>query len=171
MRRAEPVSAVFLELTLRRNPDLVRWAVAAHQSLQIPANTYVVDLDRFRANAALLAHASAASGVQLYFMLKQLGDLPLLAQTAQEAGLPAAVAVSGEAALSLAEAGIRLGHVGHLAQVPRALISRLLAYRPEVITVFDPDYVRNMTIDVAAPAPDGARQAGPVPTPSPSRDR
>ena len=36
---------MFLDLVQRRNPDLIRAAVALHQRGIIPANTYVIDLD------------------------------------------------------------------------------------------------------------------------------
>lgn len=150
---------VFLDLTLRRNPELCAWAIDAHQAGLIPPNTWVIDLDRFKANARLLAQAGQEAGLRLYFMLKQVGDLPELGHAAQAAGLPGAVAVTAEAAVALGSAGVRVAHVGHLVQLPRALAPQVLALRPEVVTLFDPEQAR-LLADAAAKELGRARDGG-----------
>ena len=46
---------MFLDLIRRRNPRLIEAAIALHQSGQLPANTYVIDLDAVEDNARAIA--------------------------------------------------------------------------------------------------------------------
>lgn len=129
---------MFLTAVLERNPALIEAAIALHQRGAIAPGTFVVDLDAVSANAKMLADEARALGVQLYFMTKQLGRNPLAARAAL-VHIPAAVAVDMDDAQALADSGVPLGHVGHLVQPPRAHVDRVVAFRPEVITVFSID--------------------------------
>lgn len=130
---------MFLEKTIERNPALVEAAIALHKSGVITPDTYVMDVDQIEENARLLAEEAKQQGVNLYMMTKQIGRNPELAKRIAAAGLEKAVAVDAWEALVLAEAGIALGHVGHLVQVPNGMIKDILSYRPEVMTVFSLD--------------------------------
>ena len=46
---------MFLDVIRRRNPRLIEQAIALHQFGQLPANTYVIDLDAVEANARAIA--------------------------------------------------------------------------------------------------------------------
>ena len=46
---------MFLDLIRRRNPRLIEAAIALHQSGQLPANTYVIDLDAVEDNARAIS--------------------------------------------------------------------------------------------------------------------
>ncbi|WP_019119523.1 YhfX family PLP-dependent enzyme [Brevibacillus massiliensis] len=130
---------MFLGVTRRRNPQLLEAALYFHQKGDIPPNTYVIDLDAVRENAAHLAKEAKKQQLQLYFMTKQFGRNPIVSRAIVEAGIPKAVAVDPWEARTLAQNGIKLGHVGHLVQIPRAFISEILELNPEVITVFSYD--------------------------------
>lgn len=52
-------------------------------------------------------------------MTKQFGRNPLIAQAIVESGIEKAVAVDPWEALSLSKNGIKIGHVGHLVQIPK----------------------------------------------------
>lgn len=127
---------MFLNRALSNNPALLQAVLSLHQSGEIPPGSFVLDLDAVRHNARLQAEAAAVSGLELYFMTKQIARNPLAAMAIAEAGIPSAVTIDAQEALELAEHGIRIGHVGHLVQPPRHLIPDLLALRPDYVTVF-----------------------------------
>jgi predicted amino acid racemase len=126
---------MFIDGLLRRNPKLIDAAIELHRRGEIPPATFVVDLEQVERNARLLAEQAAASGVGLYFMSKQLGRNPVIASRIA-ATIPAAVAVELDEALTLARAGIRIGHLGHLVQIPAHLMEAALSLQPEVVTTF-----------------------------------
>ncbi|NPV71058.1 MAG: YhfX family PLP-dependent enzyme [Firmicutes bacterium] len=130
---------MFLDVTCRRNPGLIRAAVRLHQSGRIWPNTYVVDLDAVEANARLIAGAARSAGISLYFMTKQLNRNPEIARAIASQGIARAVAVDWEEAMTLDQAGVRVGHVGHLVQLPCKAIGPIFSMKPEVITVFSLD--------------------------------
>jgi predicted amino acid racemase len=127
---------MFLEKTSTRNPALVEAAIALHQRGAIQPDTYVMDLDQIENNTRLLAEEAKKQGISLYMMTKQIGRNPELAKRIAAAGIKQAVAVDPWEALVLAKAGVSLGHVGHLVQIPDGMIAEILSYRPEVVTVF-----------------------------------
>ncbi len=139
----------FLELTIRRNPQLIHTAASMHQNGLIPANTVVVDLDTLRKNALAITESAKNCGISLYQMTKQFGRNPEMCNVIRDAGVNKAVAVDSEDVHCLIEHGIPIGHVGHLVQVSRADIEYVLSrVRPEVITVFSFEKARQIA-DVA----------------------
>lgn len=146
---------MFLTALLDRNPALVAAATQLHREGAITPGTFVIDIEAVGANAALLADRARALGLELYFMTKQVGRNPVVARAAL-AHVPAAVAVDVDDADALAAAGIPLGHVGHLVQPPRAAVDRVVAYGPEVITVFSTEKARQIA---AAAHSQGREQA------------
>lgn len=143
---------MFLDVLMRRNPALLRAAVDLHQAGEIPANAYVLDLDAIAANARLIAAEAAGLGLRPYAMTKQLGRNPAAIRTLAENGIEAGVAVDMGCARALVRAGARLGHVGHLVQVPRHEAAAAAAMEPEHWTVF--------SADKAAEAADAAAARG-----------
>ncbi len=133
---------MFLEVTVRRNPRLIDAALRLHAEGRLPPNTYVLDLDAIRTNARTLAEAARREGVQLYFMSKQLNRNPQVIAAVAGAGIPRGVAVDIDDARAFREAGVPLGHVGHLVQIPRAFLPQVLSWRPEVMTVFGLGHAR-----------------------------
>lgn len=127
---------MFLEVTLRRNPRLIDAALRLHAEGRLPPNTYVLDMDAIRKNARTLADSARREGIQLYFMSKQLNRNPQVIAAVAEAGIPRGVAVDVDDARAFREAGVALGHVGHLVQIPRAYLPQVLSWQPEVMTVF-----------------------------------
>jgi predicted amino acid racemase len=126
---------MFIDTTQRRNPALISAAVELHRSGAVPSNCYVVDLDTVAANARLVAEAGAAAGLTLYQMTKQWGRNPVVAQAVAQAGIPKVVAVDFEEARVMHRAGLQIGHLGHLVQVPRAELGAAVAMRPDQVTV------------------------------------
>ncbi|MDA0563895.1 alanine racemase [Streptomonospora sp. S1-112] len=145
---------MFLQMTERRNPALIEAAVALHRSGAIEPDTYVVDRDTVEHNAAALAAAGAEHGVGLWFVAKQYGRNPLVTATVAR-HLPLAAAIDHREAEAVAAAGARLGNAGHLVQVPRRLLPRVLAHEPAYVTVFD---VENLAAVAETAAALGRRQ-------------
>ena len=77
-------------------------------------------------------------------MLKQMGRNPYLAKALIEMGYPGAVTVDFREAMVMMQHHIPIGNAGHLVQVPRAMVKKLLEYGPEVITVYSREKIRQI---------------------------
>ena len=137
---------MFLETTLRRNPKLIETAQKLHQSGQILPDTYVLDLDVIVENAKKLAKQAQACGIELFYMTKQFGRNPLVAQKIHEAGIEKCVAVDYKEALVMMEQGLPLGNVGHLVQIPQHLLEKIISYGVEYITVYSIETLKNIAL-------------------------
>jgi predicted amino acid racemase len=130
---------MFLDTIQNKNPELLELASYYHQKGIIPPNCYLIDVDSVRENAAMIAREARLQGLKLYFMSKQFGRNPIVFRAVRDAGIASAVAVDPWEAKKLTENGIHVGHVGHLVQVPRLMISDILKLNPEVYTVLSYD--------------------------------
>lgn len=135
---------MFLEATLKNNPELVHIAAKFHRDGLIPPNTYCIDLDMVKKNARKIAEAGKEYGVKLYFMTKQFGRNPLISRAIVQAGIEKAVAVDMDEARILYKHGIKIGHLGHLVQIPQASMREALRIKPEVITCFSLEKVKEV---------------------------
>jgi predicted amino acid racemase len=135
---------MFLEKTIERNSALVQAAIQFHQSGALLPDTYVVDMDTLLSNAVRIKYEADKNDVHLYFMLKQLGRNPVIAQNLMLLGFDGAVAVDFREALALINARIKLGNVGHLVQIPKAALRRILSAKPEYVTVYSLEKAREI---------------------------
>ena len=136
---------MFLPVTIERNPALVETAINLHRSGKIHPNTYVLDVDAIQLNTKQLVQVAEQAGIKLYMMTKQIGRNPELARIIAESGIEQAVAVDPWEALTLGKAGVKLGNVGHLVQIPSHLIEPILRLRPEVVTVFSVEKAKQVS--------------------------
>jgi predicted amino acid racemase len=143
---------MFLDALKRRNPALLRAAAALTIDRRIPPNSYVLDLDTIAANGKAIRQEAERLGLNLYFMLKQIGRNPVVTKALVAEGSRETVSVDIACANALSTHGIGLGHVGNLVQTPRIDISRIVSLRPEVITVF--------SVDKAGQIAEAARRLG-----------
>lgn len=127
---------MFLQTIKRRNPELIKLAVAWHQSGLIPTNTWLFDLDTIRDNARALNRAKVEHGLETYLMTKQHGRNPLVTKVALQEGLNATVCVDQQCCHMMGRYDMPAGHVGHLNQIPRRELEYVLKLRPQVWTVF-----------------------------------
>jgi predicted amino acid racemase len=130
---------VFLEALVRRNRPFVEAAIARHQRGEIPANSYVIDLDHVRANATSFAEEANRQGLWTLAMTKQMGRNPAFLQAVADAGIEAFVAVDMADARRIHGSGHRVGHIGHLVQVPRREAATAAAMAPDYWTVYSMD--------------------------------
>ena len=133
---------MFLDLLTRRNPALIADAIELHQSGLIPANSYVIDLDAVEANARLIAAEAKLLGLTTFAMTKQFGRNPVVTAKVIGAGIDAVVAVDVSCARPLARHGLPIGHVGHLAQVPRYESLEVAKMSPWFWTAFNDEHAR-----------------------------
>ncbi|KUO75871.1 MAG: amino-acid racemase [Clostridia bacterium BRH_c25] len=136
---------MFLDMTLKRNPQLIKYAAELHREGRIRPNTYVLDMDAIKGNTRILAESAEKYGIKLYMMTKQIGRNPEAARIIATCGIERAVAVDPWEAITLAKSGIKLGNVGHLVQIPTVMIREILSFRPEVITVFTLEKAREIS--------------------------
>lgn len=127
---------MFIDVTRRRNPQLITAAVSLHRAGEIPSNCYVIDLDTVSANAAVVAAAARSHGLTAYQMTKQFGRNPLVARAIAEAGIERVVAVDFEEARLLHAHGLQIGHLGHLVQVPAHEVALAIEMNSDLVTVF-----------------------------------
>ena len=136
---------MFIDVTRRRNPQLIHAAVELHQAGRIPSNCYVVDLDTVVQNTKVVAKAAASHRLTAYQMTKQFGRNPIVAQAVAEAGISGVVAVDFEEARLLHRYGLHIGHVGHLVQVPAHELGLAADMEPDFVTVFGFDQAERIS--------------------------
>ena len=117
---------MFLKTVMERNQPLVRLGIEWQQNGVILPDTYLLDYDTILENARSIKQAGDANGVQNFFMLKQIGRNPLIARALTDMGYVGAVCVDFREALTMVENQIPLGNVGHLVQLPRAALKKIL---------------------------------------------
>ncbi|MFI5420915.1 MAG: alanine racemase, partial [Nitrososphaerales archaeon] len=133
---------------IRRNPLLIEAAIPLHRSRQIPPNTYLLDLDAHRNNARAIIREASRYGVSNYFMSKQIARNPIICQAVINEGMRGVVAVESQEARSLHRYGVKIGHVGHLVQIPLCDTEYVMSMEPEVWTVYN--YQNAMTVSKTA---------------------
>jgi predicted amino acid racemase len=133
---------VFLDVLVRRNPSLIEVATELHQRGQLPPNSYVIDLDAVRSNARAFAQAAARHDLLVLAMTKQMGRNPQFLRAISEGGISSFVAVDMVDARRIHTAGHRVGHIGHLVQVPRREAAAAARMTPDYWTVFNREKAR-----------------------------
>ena len=78
---------MFLEKVIERNPELIHCAFDLHRKGLILPDTYILDLDRITENGRKMKAEADRYGIDLYFMLKQIGRNPLVAGRLMDLGL------------------------------------------------------------------------------------
>ena len=127
---------MFLEKTVERNRELVQAAFDLHKRGEILPDTYVIDLDTIIENARKIKEEADKYGIKLYFMTKQIGRNPVIAKEFMKLGYEGAVVVDFREAEVMINNGIKIGHVGHLVQIPKALVEKIIKSKPDYITVY-----------------------------------
>jgi predicted amino acid racemase len=133
---------MFLDVTSRRNPSLILAAQKLHQDGLIPANSYVLDLDVVERNARLLKQEADRLGLKIFAMTKQVSRNSGFCSAVKRGGIDKAVAVDMACGIACDKAGLAIGHLGHLVQVPRGEASQAAALKPDYWTVFSLDKAR-----------------------------
>lgn len=131
---------MFLTTLRRRNPAFILAAQHLHQQGHIPANSYVIDLDAVEANARLIRTEADRHNLKVFAMTKQVSRNSGFCRAVMRGGIDRAVAVDTACAIACHRAGLRIGHLGHLVQVPRGEATYgASVLRPDFWTVFSPE--------------------------------
>lgn len=128
---------MFLDPIRRRNPRLIEAAIALHQAGRIPANTFLIDLDAVEENARAIATEAARHGMTAFAMTKQMGRNGDYCRAIARGGIGASVNVDMECVRATHRAGMGIGHLGHLVQIPRAEADAAASFGPDFWTVFN----------------------------------
>ena len=130
---------MFLDVLRRRNRAFLEAVVALHQQGRLPANAYALDLDAVRKNAQAMRDEADRHGLEVFAMTKQVGRAPGFIHAVMGGGIESGVAVDMTDARALRSGGMRLGHIGHLVQVPQTETAAAAALEPANWTVFSDD--------------------------------
>lgn len=136
---------MFVSRLQKDNPKFIEAMVKLQQEGKLLPDSYAMDMEQFRANAAAIVNSANEKGIKLYFMLKQIGRNPVLAQELVKLGYAGAVVVDFKEAQVMMHHNIPLGNVGHLVQIPEAMVEEIVAYGADVITVYTVDKVRSIS--------------------------
>ena len=128
---------MFLDLIRRRNPRLIEAAIALHQSGELPPSTYVIDLEAVEDNARAISAKAASLGLTVMAMTKQMGREESFCRAVMRGGIKRSVAVDMQCALATKRAGMELGHIGHLVQIPKHEAESAAKLSPTWWTVFN----------------------------------
>ncbi len=140
---------MFLERLKENNSKLVEFAFDAHNKGTILPDTYILDYDTIMANGKIMLDEAKEHNVRLFFMLKQIGRNPEIAKGLMDLGFAGCVAVDYKEALLMIDNFIPLGNVGHLVQVPKKAMRKILSSKPEVVTVYSKETIKEIN-DVCA---------------------
>ena len=135
---------MFLEKLIQNNYPLYEYAFKAHQSGEILPDNSHMDLDSIVSNGRKMKEEASKYGLELYFMLKQIGRNPMVARELMKIGFKGCVAVDYKEALLMLDNDIPLCNVGHLEQVPCHALERIVASGPELITVFSREKIEDI---------------------------
>lgn len=141
---------MFLSLLRRRNPDFVEAAVRLHQDGAVPPNCFVLDLDAIEQNAGAFAAEADRLGLAAFAMTKQIGRNPDALAAIRRGGIREAVGVDLECGIAAAGAGMRIGHIGHLVQIPFASAAVAASLEPGYWTVFSEQKAREAAAAASA---------------------
>ncbi len=144
---------MFLDLLTRRNPALIEAAIMLHQDGKLPANCYVLDLDTVEENARIFNDTATSLGLKTFAMTKQVGRHSGFCEAVMRGGIDRCVAVDIACAVACHRAGLKVGHLGHLVQIPRGEADLAAGY-------LQPDYWTVFSDDKADEAALAARRAG-----------
>ncbi len=144
---------MFLDVLRRRNPRFIEAAITLHQAGKLPANCYVLDLDVIETNARTFSAAAAKHALKVFSMTKQVGRHSGFCAAVKRGGIDRVVAVDMACALPCHRAGLGIGHLGHLVQIPRHEAGTAAA-------ALKPDYWTVFSDEKAKEAGDAAERAG-----------
>jgi predicted amino acid racemase len=144
---------MFLDLIERRNPEMVAAAVKLHQEGKLPSNCFVLDLDAVEENARLFKAAADENQLRVFAMTKQIGRNSEFNRAIKRGGIDRAVAVDMACGVACHRSGLKVGHLGHLVQVPKGEAQF-------AADVLKPDFWTVFSEEKAAEAAGAAHKAG-----------
>lgn len=135
---------MFIEKLQQNNPKLIQVCIDLLNDGLILPDTYVLDYDAIIDNAKNMKKIADENDIRLFYMLKQIGRNPIVAKGLEEIGFDGCVAVDYKEALLMKNNNCKLGHVGHLVQIPKGALATILEAKPEYITVYSYEIIKQI---------------------------
>ena len=135
---------MFIEALKKQNPRLIESAVSLWKQGQILPDSYVIDVGQVLSNGQKLVATAKQHNLSLYLMGKQFGRNPYLCQKLLQLGFDGLVAVDYKEARHYYSHNLKVSHLGHLVQLPAAMIEPAIQHQPDVITVYSIDKARQI---------------------------
>nr|WP_072986041.1 YhfX family PLP-dependent enzyme [Clostridium cavendishii] len=135
---------MFIESIRKRNAELIKAGFYYHREGLILPNTYLIDLDTLLDNAKKIKEKADENGLDIFFMTKQFGRNPYIAKKLLEIGYKGAVVVDFEEAEVMMKNNIPINNIGHLVQIPKSLVRKVLSYGVEFVTVYSLEKIKEI---------------------------
>lgn len=140
---------MFLKMLQTRNPNLVTALFNLHQRGQIMPDTTVLDLETIQYNARRIVENARAHHLQPFFITKQFGFNPLVAQSILNTGFLGIVCVDFREAQMCMQHRLPIANIGHLVQMPHAIMATIIEYGVTFCTIYSLEKARQIN-DIAA---------------------
>lgn len=127
---------MFLKKLIRQNRKFIDISIDLYKKNKISPDTYCIDVDQFLNNAKLIYKEAKKEDIKLFYMLKQVGRNPYLAKELEKIGYSGAVCVDFKEVEIMMSNNCKIGNVGHLVQIPKNMLQKVIEYGTEVITVY-----------------------------------
>ena len=132
---------LFLKRLLDTNKAFVDASLDLYKKGLILPDSYCIDVDIFLENAKNILNEAKKYNINLFYMLKQVGRNPYLAKKLEDLGYKGAVCVDFKEVEVMMKNNLKLCNIGHLVQIPKNMLSRVIEYGVEIITVYSYDTV------------------------------
>ena len=136
---------MFLNKLLQNNRKFVEDTLKLYNEGKILPDSYCIDVDMFLKNAKLILDSAKKNNIKLYYMLKQVGRNPYLAKKLEELGYSGAVCVDFKEIEVLMKSNCKICNVGHLVQIPKVMLSKVISYGVDIITVYSYEMIEEIS--------------------------
>ncbi|NYV27837.1 alanine racemase [Streptobacillus felis] len=136
---------MFLNRLLKDNKEFVDVALSEYSKGEILPDSYLIDLDTLMENAKKILNEAKKHNIKLYYMLKQIGRNPYIAKKLEELGYSGSVCVDFKEVEVMMENGLKLGNVGHLVQIPKNFLEKVISYGCDIITVYSIEMIEEIS--------------------------
>lgn len=136
---------LFLKRLLDTNKAFVDTSLDLYKKGLILPDSYCIDVDMFLENAKNILNEAKKYNINLFYMLKQVGRNPYLAKKLEDLGYKGAVCVDFKEVEVMMKNNLKLCNIGHLVQIPKNMLSRVIEYGVEIITVYSYDMIKEIS--------------------------
>lgn len=136
---------LFLKRLLNTNKVFVDASLDLYKKGLILPDSYCIDVDMFLENAKNILNEAKKYNINLFYMLKQVGRNPYLAKKLEDLGYKGAVCVDFKEVEVMMKNNLKLCNIGHLVQIPKNMLSRVIEYGVEIITVYSYDMIKEIS--------------------------
>lgn len=136
---------LFLKRLLDTNKAFVDASLDLYKKGLILPDSYCIDVDMFLENAKNILNEAKKYNINLFYMLKQVGRNPYLAKKLEDLGYKGAVCVDFKEVEVIMKNNLKLCNIGHLVQIPKNMLSRVIEYGVEIITVYSYDMIKEIS--------------------------